>query len=68
MKGTRVKKVGPVAIGCISLEASDLLDTVMAEWKKRKKGYPKGYRPGTYGFAYWLIRWSGLVEPARRKK
>ena len=49
-------------------DARDLLNTIMEEWKKRKKGYPKGHRPSTYGFAYWLVRWSGLVKDVRRKR
>jgi len=27
----------------------------------------KKYRPGVYAFAYWLIRWSGLVKPTNRE-
>lgn len=40
----------------------------MDEWKKHKAALRqtmgKNYRPGEYGFAYWLIRWSGIVKPA----
>lgn len=56
-----------IAIGCISPEASELLDKSMEEWEKhfakRKENNPKD-EPSIYGFAYWLIRWSGLVRPA----
>lgn len=69
-QGTVINRVNKqIAIGCISPEARDLLDRTMEEWKKHKKQLPKTlmgkrYRPGVYSFAYWLIRWSGLVQPA----
>jgi hypothetical protein len=42
----------------------------MSEWATHKATLPKRigdkrYVPGIYAFAYWLIRWSGLVEPAQ---
>ena len=37
MKGSVIRKVGPVSIGCMSPEARDLLDTVMDEWKEHRK-------------------------------
>ena len=68
-KNIEVGKVGHmnVTIGCISPEARDLLDTIMLEWgkhnKERLKLFPRK-RSSIYGFAYWLIRWSGLIQPA----
>lgn len=50
-------------------EYRDCLNRAMDEWKKHKQNLPKKmmgkrYVPGIYGFAYWLIRWSGIVKPA----
>lgn len=67
--GTSAKRVGPVTICCMKLEYRDCLDRAMDEWKKHRAELPKKigkkrYVPGIYGFAYWLIRWSGIVKPA----
>ncbi len=45
----------------------DLLDSpIMEDWEKhnieRLKLFP-GKRASIYSFAYWLVRWSGLVRP-----
>ena len=57
-----------ITLGCISPEARNLLDTIMAEWEKHliklKKSNGENYEPSHYGFAYWLVRWSGLIQPA----
>ncbi len=67
MKGSTFKRVGPITLGCISTEARDLLDVIMEDWEKhnmkRLKLFP-GKRASIYGFAYWLVRWSGLVRPS----
>lgn len=57
-----------VVLGCISPEARDLLDTAMDAWRenlaeRERKGIPAP-TDHAYAFAYWLIRWSGLVQPA----
>ena len=66
-KGSRFVKTKNITIGCISSEARDLLTTIMDEWEKHleelKKMKGKKYKPSYYGFAYWLVRWSGLVRP-----
>lgn len=56
-----------IALGCISPEARYLLDVIMAAWEPHYAGLQKNeptYDPTFYGFAYWLVRWSGLVQPA----
>lgn len=58
-----------ITLGCISPEARDLLDTIMEEWEKHYAGMKEMHgaaMPETtfYGFAYWLVRWSGLIQPA----
>ena len=69
-EGTDVKEIPGTAISvcCMNPEYRDCLDRAMEEWKKHRKTLPKKingkrYEPGIYGFAYWLIRWSGLVKP-----
>jgi hypothetical protein len=69
MKGTLTKKVGNVSINCVSPEARGLIDTIMEEWSKHKKDIRemtnrKNYRGSDYGLVYWLVRWSGLVQPS----
>lgn len=67
MEGSRCKRVGPVALCCISPEARDLLGRIMDEWREHWKVLPEDHRvpdpDDVYGFAYWLVRWSGLVQP-----
>lgn len=58
-----------ITLGCISPEARDLLDTIMEEWEKHFAGMKEMHgdaMPETtfYGFAYWLVRWSGLIQPS----
>ena len=50
-----------ITTGCIAPEAKDLLDKIMAEWEKTEQ------ETSIYGFAYWLVRWSGLVQPTNNK-
>ena len=72
--GTEFHQIGNIGIGCIKPEYKDCLEKAMEEWEKHKKTLPVGkiimgkkYRPGVYAFAYWLIRWSGLVKPTNRE-
>lgn len=72
MEGSKNIEVGQigrsnVTLGCISPDARELLDTIMVEWEKHNKERLKlfpGKRASIYGFAYWLVRWSGLIQPA----
>lgn len=61
-RGSRFVSVGPVTLGCISPAARDLLDVVMDAWEEFQKGLSPNHEQTIYGFAYWLIRWSGLVQ------
>ena len=68
MDGTKIVEPLPgVALACISPEARDLLDRIMADWAAFlgdvQKHTPK-YEPTPYMMAYWLTRYSGLIEPA----
>lgn len=68
-RGTRVRYVGNIAVCCMAPDYRACLDKAMAAWSEHRKTLPKEiggrrYRSGVYAFAYWLIRWSGLVVPA----
>lgn len=69
--GTKVAHVGPVAICCMDPEYRDCLDLAIEQWKEHWKKLPPEHRiadpDDVYGFAYWLMRWSGLVVPAEPK-
>lgn len=72
MKGSKFTHVGPITVGCISPEARDLLDRVMEEYavfydEMDLNRRPRATPDDVYSFAYWLIRWSGLVQPAREE-
>lgn len=71
--GSRFIRVGHgITLGCISEEARDLLDRVMEAWDvhlaSMRETQGAHYSPSYYGFAYWLIRWSDLVQPAEVEK
>lgn len=65
--GTRSLKVGNVSINAMSPEARDCLDRVMEAWRLHWAELSPEFRiadpDAVYGFAYWLIRYSGLVIP-----
>ena len=71
MEGSKTTKINKdISVGFISPEAEDLLNKIMEAWDefypKLKKTYQavgKEYEPTYYNFAYWLVRWSGLVRP-----
>lgn len=67
--GTKGERAAGIPICCMAPEYRDCLDRVMEEWREHFKKLPllpqKISDPDdVYGFAYWLIRWSGLVVPA----
>lgn len=67
---TLSKQFGCITINCMNPEYRQCLDKIMSEWDKHRRKLPrkigrKRYVPGIYGFAYWLIRWSGLVQPSK---
>jgi hypothetical protein len=66
-----------VTLGCISPEARDLLDTIMEQWEKHYEGIKLNItmatsgeqtEPSIYMFAYWLVRWSGLIQPVSQNE
>lgn len=68
-KGSVFQNPAPcITLGCISPEARDLLDTIMERWEDHYKALKETngdqYEPSYYGFAYWLVRWSGLIQTA----
>jgi hypothetical protein len=53
-----------IILSAISPEASDLLDQIMLHWQAHCIRLPPGYpQDPAYALAYWLVRWSGLVQP-----
>lgn len=68
-EGSVISEPAPgISLGCISPEARDLLDTIMEQWEKHYRSMKEMHgdaMPETtfYGFAYWLVRWSGLIRP-----
>lgn len=71
-QGSIFKQISPqIASGCISPEASELLDEIMDAWNehlvKLREIMGPEYEPTYYGFAYWLVRWSGLIQPIREE-
>lgn len=70
MKGTIEKKAGPITVCCMSPEARDLLDLANKLWHEKhdKCGVPSLQKYDPYSAFYWLIRYSGLVEPSEEAK
>jgi hypothetical protein len=73
MKGSTTSNPIPgVTLTCVSPEASDLMHLVMTHWEAHlaelRATAGQGYEPSQYGFTYWLIRYSGLVEPSETAK
>jgi hypothetical protein len=64
--GTEVAQVGPVTLCHIKGNYRDCLDKAMVMWEEHKKSLPEDSRKSIYGFAYWLIRYSGLVQPVSK--
>jgi hypothetical protein len=63
--GSRFLQHGPVMLGCITPDARDLLDDIMAAYRDHYD--PKNHTSdpdAVYQFAYWLVRWSGLIQRA----
>lgn len=67
LPGNSVVRVGPIGIGAIAPDARDLLDRIMAAWEpdlaSMVANNPPDWEPSTYGAFYWLVRWSGLIDP-----
>lgn len=59
-----------IMLGCVTPEARNLMDEIEKEWEKHevelKKLKPDYVSPDVYGFTYWLVRWSGLIQPAEK--
>jgi len=59
------RKVGPITLSCMAPEARDLMDRALEEYEKHcanVREWKPGHRGSVYSFAYWLFRWSGLVD------
>ena len=66
MEGSQTRHVTPrIVITTMSPEARELLDTIMEAWAGEEQAYRAsnpGREPSIYGFAYWLCRYSGLIQ------
>jgi hypothetical protein len=66
--GSLERRCGPVVLCCMAPEARELLETAIskyAEFRKIDRDSLVGEQPGkpsVYGFAYWLFRYSGLIQ------
>lgn len=68
LPGNAVVRVGPIGIGAIHPDARELLDRIMAAWHPHEEAVirengPHYPGPTPYGAFYWLVRWSGLIDP-----
>lgn len=68
MEGSRERDITPhIVVTTMSPDARDLLDTIMEAWASADQEF-RASHPGRelsiYGFAYWLCRYSGLIEAA----
>ena len=66
-EGSYTTHVGPIAIACISEDARALIDKIMAEWEPFERQLRETWPDKEitfYQFAYWLVRHSGLIQPA----
>jgi len=66
--GSRIIDVGPIRLACMDPGARDCLDQAIEQWNahletRRQQGIEPPDDP-VYAFAYWLMRWSGLVVPS----
>jgi hypothetical protein len=72
LPGHSEHRVGPITLGCITIEARDLIDEAYAAWVMHREDMrikqPRHHiSDEAYAVLYWLIRWSGLVNPAARQ-
>lgn len=61
-----MRKVAPgVTLNCMAPKARDLMERALEEYQKHCRGirsWKPNHRGSVYSFAYWLFRWSGLVD------
>lgn len=55
-----------ISIGFFRPEIRDIMDYALTEWEKTIKDREINDR--AYSFAYWLFRWSGLIQPIDKNK
>ena len=62
--GSRVIYHGPIRIACMAPEARECLDVAIEQWNAHLAQRSRPPEDPVYSFAYWLLRYSGLVVPA----
>lgn len=61
--GTRIlRSIAGVSIAAMSPDAHELLETALEDWSEHKRELPAENRESVFSFAYWLFRYSGLIE------
>ncbi len=63
MKGSNEKQIGNILLTCMSEEARDLLDRLVAGYEKMMK--KDIHEVSGYSSLYYACRYSGLIQPAR---
>lgn len=65
------RQIGNVTLGCMSLEGRDLLDQIVESYEQH---YDQAFNPealkhpdDVYQAFYWLVRYSGLIQPADKQ-
>ncbi len=54
-----------IRLTCINPEQKDLLDEMMKMWNQKVEEIREtspNFEPSPYAFAYWLVRYSGLIK------
>jgi hypothetical protein len=64
---TNKKQVGDITITCFSKDGRDFLDLIQSEYAKFS-GEKDVSDINGYSLAYWLVRYSGLVEPSKKAR
>ena len=47
-------------------EYREEMDKALAQWEEHKKSLPIPPKDEVYSFAYWLYRYSGLIQPVEQ--
>ena len=65
------REVGPVTLMCMAPEARGLMELALKQYREHRKNvrkiFPKD-RESVYSFAYWLFRWSGLIDASGKAR
>ena len=61
-----------VMLGCMDPVARDLMDCALEKYAEHcreiRHHTKKNHRGSVYSFAYWLFRWSGLIDASGKAR